>query len=171
MPKLATPTATLKPLKDTYPQIHRNRNTVSTTTGTCGNATRTAPYGGALQAPGESVLHYHLSELTSPTCKSQILRDTKPNINLPRVSLPTVTHLPTETPRVGNPGNEMRHPDGTGITARTWTQRNHLCTPPTRDPDSAMIREHAETHHPKGRDNWKRQITSETLESVCTPLQ
>ena len=170
LPEPTTPTTTLKPPNDAYLQIKRDCNTSSTTAGKRGNATRTTPYGGALRAHMKSAHHYHLSELTAHTCKTQILRDTKPNINLPTLSLPIDTHLPTEAHRVGNPDTEMRHQDRTGISARTGIQRNRLRTSPTRAQDSAKFREHVETHHPNGRDKWKRPITSEALESVCTPL-
>ena len=132
---------------------------------------RTAPYGGAAQADSKSAHPNHLSKPAALTYKSQMLRDTKPNINLPKVLLPTDAQLPTENPRAGSTGSEMRPRDGTGIAAQTRTRKDRLRTSPPREPNSARLRKNEETHHPKGWVSWKRKRIGEALESVCPPIQ
>jgi len=143
------------------------------TSGKCRSAIlHTAPYGGAVRPPRKSAHPNQLSELAALTYKPQMLRDTKPNLNSPAALLPTEAQLLTEIPRAGSPCNEMRPRNGTGITARTRPRKDRLRKPPhPRTPNSARIQRHAETHHPKGRDSWKRHKTGEALESVCPPLQ
>ena len=70
---------------------------------------RTAPYGGAVQAPRKLAYSNHSSILTSlntGTCNHMFL-DTKPNKNLPKVSLPTDAQHPTGTSCAGRRSNEM----------------------------------------------------------------
>ena len=109
-----------------------------------------------------------LTTLNTGTCKDHMFLDTKPNKNLPKVSLPTNAQHPTGTSCTGRPGNEIQSRDGEGINARPLLLVGRLHTSPPHSIYSARIRKQAETHHPGERDSGKRPRSGVTTESVCS---
>ena len=133
---------------------------------------RTAPYGGAVQAPRKPAYSNPLRELpiiNTRTCKDHMFLDTNLNKKLPQVSLLTNTQHPTGTLRARRHGNEMRPRDGGEPNARPQLLVGRRQTSPL-PVNSAKIREQSEANHPGERDIRKRLRGGRTSESDCPPL-